>query len=249
MIDEKRTAQASRYVLGTLSPGEQRDFEDALRLDPRLELLVQQLRGTQGGSTTRTAPPQANPPASSSAAQDPGQKMQPPEPGPPGTPGWILWTPWLLSACFAILCAVLSYSLISSSRMLRHQTTELSGQLQQRRRELAELQRQNSSGERAAAEKATNYQQRIRELEARLFKDIEQFGLQNAVATNLLVQQLVATNRELAQARAQIGTLTQTRKALEDALESLGSRERDRFKVVRLILLHDGLEGPIVQFG
>jgi len=59
MINKRTETQASLYVLGTLSPEEARVFEAAMRADPKLRLLVKELRGTTGSKVG--AFPQTNP--------------------------------------------------------------------------------------------------------------------------------------------------------------------------------------------
>src|SRR5580765_2293403 len=45
MIDKRTETQASLYILGVLPPGEAREFEAEMRADPKLRLLVKELRG------------------------------------------------------------------------------------------------------------------------------------------------------------------------------------------------------------
>ena len=47
MIDERREAQASLYVLGGLPADEQREFEQALRTDLELQLMVRNFAATR----------------------------------------------------------------------------------------------------------------------------------------------------------------------------------------------------------
>jgi len=242
MIDQHRTAQASRYVIGTLPDEERRDFEAALRDDSRLQLLVQQLRGTAGASPTASVPKQPSL-AGEAEVQSPNDSIA--ATPAPKTSGWLLWTPWLLTACFAALCVVL----ISSGRTLRQRTAELAGQIDQTSRELAEIKRQNAMLEIAAAGKSTNYWQRSREAEARWLKNIEQLGQQSAALTNQLLQQLAVTNRELAVARTNLVNLRHANKALEDAVSSLGARDHERFGVVRLIALRPPDDRPARSLG
>jgi hypothetical protein len=175
MIDERTTALASRYVLGTVSAEERREFETALHGDERLQLLVKELRGTQGGPTAASragwsAPPDGPEEPVSSVAR------------PFKTSDSLFWGPWLISTCFAALCLLL----ISSIRTQREKTGELAGKWEQQNRELARLQRQNAQLQKAAAEQATNYQQRIREFESNSMKGVEQLGVRTAAVTNQL---------------------------------------------------------------
>jgi len=60
MISEQLQDQASLYVLGALTPVEQREFEAQLRVDPELCALVLQLQRTAGlvaKSMPQTSPP------------------------------------------------------------------------------------------------------------------------------------------------------------------------------------------------
>lgn len=226
MIDERTTALASRYVLGTVSAEERREFETALRRDERLQLLVKELRGTQGGPTAASR-------ADWSAPPDGPQELVSSVARPFKTSDWLFWGPWLISTCFAALCLLL----ISSIRTQREKTGELAGKWEQQNRELARLQRQNAQLQKAAAEQATNYQQRIREFESNLMKGVEQLGVRTAAVTNQLDQKLAGTTRELAAARKEIAEMANAKIALEHAVALLGARDRDRFQAARLVAL------------
>src|ERR1051325_8596265 len=100
MIDERKEAQASLYVLGALSGEELIEFETALRADLQLQLLVKELRGTAGAMVAafpRVAPPPAlkqrilnaiaprQPATLSVVRSDPAEASS-----------WMAWAPWAL---------------------------------------------------------------------------------------------------------------------------------------------------------
>ena len=224
MIDERRTTQASRYVLGTLPIEEQAEFEAALDKDPRLQLLVKELRGTSGPKSTTSA-----------------ETVQPSNPpvAPAGSSvsAWVIWPPWLLVGGLVVLCL----ALFSSVRDLRQQSLVLVSSLEQKDRELNELKRENQALG-IAATGFTNAQRRIQDLESQFLKGIESLGQRTAL-TNQLVQQLAEATAELAVMRSNVVRLTQTKQTLEAAVVSLGARETNRFSTARLLVLRPASEG------
>ena len=106
MIDERMEEQASLYVLGALSPEEQRAFEAALDRDPGLQALVQSLRLSRdalAGSVPMVEPPP-------SLRRELLAKISPVESRPvrPGLLGLFQpWFPWALAACLTLACALL----------------------------------------------------------------------------------------------------------------------------------------------
>jgi anti-sigma-K factor RskA len=234
MIDERTTALASRYVLGTASAEERRDFEAALRMDRRLQLLVKELRGTQGSGPT--ASDLATATVSAESAVEP--QLEHDKPGSSAlliskTSDWLFWSPWVLCACFAALCLLL----VSSIQVQREKTIELANKSEQQSGELARLRRQNAQLQKTAAEQATNRQQWAREFESNLMKGVEQLNARTKAVTNQLDQQLAAATRELANARKEIAEMSNAKIALEHAVALLGARDRERFQTARLVAL------------
>lgn len=239
MIDERTVALASRYVLGNVSAEERRDFEAALRSDARLQLLVRELRGTQGAGPTTSGRTD-----SSGAAEGVRSRTRRETPGPspkptPKTSEWLLWTAWLLSTCFAAVCVLLVFS----DRIQREKTADLARKWEEESRELTRLRRENLALQKAAADQATHYQQRAHTFESNLRQGLEQLNLQTAALTNQLEQQLGLTTRELEAARKEVAELSNAKIALEQAVATLGARERDRFKTAKLLTLRPA-SGP-----
>jgi len=246
MIDERTSTLASRYVLGNVSAKERRDFEAALRADPQLQLLVKELRGTQGSGPATSDETDTR--ALVEVVQRRGGHDIADSASPPTakSPEWLSWTPWLLSTCFAVICVLL----ISSVRIQQEKAVDLGRKWEQQNRELARLRRQNLMLQSVAAEQATNYQRRVREFESNLMKGVEQLAVRTAVVTNQLEQQLAATTRDLAAARKEVAELSNAKIALEQAVATLGVRERDRLKTARLLTLRptpnpDGAVGAL----
>src|SRR5262245_36306412 len=101
MIDERREAQASLYVLGILPEDEVREFETALRGDLPLQMLVRDLRdatSAMAAAFPRVAPPPELREAVLAAAG--GAPAARPLARLEGTP-WFVWMPWAMAACFA----------------------------------------------------------------------------------------------------------------------------------------------------
>jgi anti-sigma-K factor RskA len=218
MIDERREAQASLYVLGALPWEEQREFEAALRAELPVRRLVKELRGT--ASAMVAAFPRINPPPVLKekilAAVD--------ERGPASarvlaldptrTPPWMAWMPWALAACFALLCIVL----ISLGHRLRQQAVALSEQLGERNDEAADLKKQMELLQAQLAEQATNFQQRALTLERDAIKRIEDLNRQTTAFTNQFQKQQAEIQKQLVFYRDRAEQLARDNKALEDAL-------------------------------
>jgi anti-sigma-K factor RskA len=233
MLDEHTTALASRYVLGAVTPEERLEFETTLRKDRRLQLLVKELRGTQGGELIAADKEAAA--RSHSDHQALGESAPPTPSLQPGlkTSEWLFWASWLLCTCFVALCVLL----LSSVRAQRESVAELGRRSEQQQREIAKLRQQNLRLQATAAEQATNYHQRIRDLESNLMKGVEQLTARTAAATNQLQQRLDVSTRDLIAARKELSDLSNVKIALEHAVATLGTRDRNRFKTARLFIL------------
>jgi len=241
MIDERTEAQASLYVLGALPLEEAREFEAAMRGDPKLRLLVKELRGTAGAMVAafpQVAPPPAlkqrvltaidNRPAAPSnvIALDDARGAS-----------WAGWMPWALAACFAILCV----ALISIGRSLREQAVALTQQLEEKSIQTAELQQQLDQLQSQADQQVTNYQTRIVELQKQVVQRIEEIQRQTAALTNQLRQQLGDTQRRMVDFRNQAEQLQREKKVLEDVVGTVAS---DRLASSRLSILRATADGP-----
>jgi len=229
MIDDRKTTQASRYVLGALSIEEQREFEAALQADEKLQLLVKELRGTSL-STPGAAVSLAR---SGEVVSAPVAKFED-KPTPPRTPAWIVWSPWLLSIVLIVLCV----ALYASVGNLGQRTHVLARNLQDKDRVVLELKRENKTLA-IAAEGFTNAQRRVNDLESQFLKGIEKLG-QQAALTNRLAQQFAEANRDLAVATNEVMRLTLANQALEAAVATLAARETNRIATARMIALRPG---------
>ena len=244
MMDERREAQASLYVLGALPPEEVREFEAALRADRQLQLLVQDLRGTTGAMAA--AFPRVGPPpalkqkilAAIDRRDNAPANVLPLDPsrGPP----WMFWMPWALAACFAILCVVL----ISIGHSLRQQAVHLFERLGEKNEETADLREQLAQTGMRASQEVTNYQTRITEIQRQILQRVEEINRQNAVLTNQLQQQNAESRRQLASYRDQANTLTREKKVLEEALAGVTTDNQDRLNSARLVVLRPTANGP-----
>ena len=174
-MDKRTEAQASQYVLGALPPYEARAFEAAMRADPKLRLLVKELRGTAGGMVT------PNSKRALSALQHPSptaiesRSAAPPDETPLSdsrTDSWVGWMPWVLAACFAILCV----TLIAIGRSLREQAVSLRQQVEEKDQHAAELQQQLEELQAQTDRHTTNYQTRIVEMQKQVLQKIEEIN-------------------------------------------------------------------------
>jgi anti-sigma-K factor RskA len=242
MIDKRTETKASLYVLGALPLGEVLEFEAAMRTDPKLRLLVKELRGTAGPKVA--AFPQADPPPGLQqrvlAATDPR----------PATPAGIValddsrsaswggWMPWALAACFAILCV----TLVSIGRSLREQAVALNQQLEEKNLHTAELQQQLDQLQSQADRQTTNYQTRLVEAQKEFLQRNAEITRQNTARTNQLHQEKADAQRQMMIYRDQAGQLQKEKKALEDAL--IATAANDRLASSRIAVLRPTADGP-----
>ena len=239
-MDKRTEAQASQYVLGALPPYEARAFEAAMRADPKLRLLVKELRGTAGGMVTPNSkaaslPVQHSSPTSiesRSAASDatPVDDSR--------TDSWVGWMPWVLAACFAILCV----TLIAIGRSLREQAVSLRQQAEQKDLHTAELQQQLDELQAQSDRHTTNYQTRIVEMQKQVLQKIDEINRRTSALTNQLHQQLGDSQRRMADYRRQAEQLQQEKKALEDAF--IATAASDRLASSRIVVLRPTADGP-----
>lgn len=227
MIDERRKAQASRHVLGALPPEEAREFEAALRADPKLRLLVKELRGTAGRMVAAAPQVPSSIHTHSSAVPDDDQNA-----------AWAGWMPWALPACFAILCV----ALVSIGRSLREQAVALNQQLEEKNLHTAELQQQLDQLQSQAGQQTTNLQTRILDLQKQVLERIESINRQNAALTNRLHQEKADAQRQMAVYRNQAEQLQKEKKTLEDAL--IATAASDRLASSRIAVLRPTADGP-----
>ena len=232
MIDERRKAQASRHVLGALPPEEAREFEAALRADPKLRLLVKELRGTAG---RRVAAAPQTPASIGVRSSAPANVIAPDD---DQNAAWAGWMPWALAACFAILCV----ALVSIGRSLREQAVALNQQLEEKNLHTAELQQQLDQLQSQAGQQTTNLQTRIVDLQKQVLERIESINRQNAALTNRLHQEKADVQRQMAVYRNQAEQLQKEKKVLEDAL--IATAASDRLASSRIAVLRPTADGP-----
>jgi anti-sigma-K factor RskA len=242
MIDERREAQASLYVLGGLPPQEVREFEGAMRGDLELQLLVKELSGTAGAMVA--AFPRVNPPPALKARildaiknrENTRNNIVPLESARDDS--WMFWVPWALAACFALLCVLL----ISLGHSLREKTLALNQQLEERTDETLSLREQVAQMESRTSEQSTNYQTSIAEIKRQAVQRVEEINRQAAAITNQLLLQNAESRRQLAQARDQAERLGREKKMLEEALQATVG-DKDRLANSRLAVLRPTADG------
>ncbi|HEV8612803.1 MAG TPA: anti-sigma factor [Gemmatimonadales bacterium] len=242
MIDKRTETQASLYVLGALPPVEARAFEADLRADPKLRLLVKELRGTAGAKVA--AFPQADPPPGlqqrvpSAIDHRPAAPAGGIAPDDGSSASWAGWTPWALAACFAILCV----ALVSIGRSLREQAVALNQQLGEKNLRTAELQQQLDQLQSQADHQTTNYQTRLVEAQKEFLQRIAEINRQAAARTNQLHQEKADAQRQMMIYRNQAEQLQKEKKALEDAF--IATAASDRLASSRIAVLRPTADGP-----
>jgi anti-sigma-K factor RskA len=249
MIDERREAQASLFVLGALPDDELREFESAMRADLELQLLVRELRDV-GGAMTASFPRVAPPPdlrqrimAAVDARETARARVISLETDRPVS--WIAWMPWALAACFAILCV----ALISIGQSLRQQAVSLNDELGERNTEAAELRRQLDALQVRVDQQITNYQERLVEVQRQVTRRIEDFNRQTAAVTNQLRQQQAEAQRQMVIYRNQADQLSKEKKMLEEALTGLVPGGTERLSIARLAILRPTAGSPADVLG
>jgi anti-sigma-K factor RskA len=243
MIDKRTEAQISRYVLGTLPPGEVRVLETAMRADPKLRLLVKELRGTDGtasGARTPVDPPsrpEQRAPVSTAKLSPAPAAASAPRQSDEGE-SWSEWVPWALAACFAILCVALLFI----GRSLREQAVALNRQLEERNLQAGELQEELDQLRSRAERQGTNYQARLADAQREFLQRIGEINRQFAARTNQLYQEKADAEHQMMLHRNQADRLRAEKKALEDAL--LATAASDRLASARIAVLRPTADGP-----
>jgi anti-sigma-K factor RskA len=246
MMDKRTETQASLYVLGALPPVEARAFEAIMSTDPKLRLLVKELRGTAGAKVL--AFPQADLPrdlrqrvlvATDERSRTPAGVTSDDN----SSASWGGWMPWALAACFAILCV----ALVSIGRSLREQAVALNQQLEEKNLHSAELQQQLDLLQSQAELQTTNYQTRLVEAQKEFLQRIAEINRQAAARTNQLHQEMAESQRQMTIYRNQAEQLRKEKKALEDAL--IATAASDRLASARIAVLRPTADGPAGAIG
>lgn len=237
-IDERLEAQASRYALDALSAEETREFEAALRADPRLRQLVKELRGTadiRGGPLSRVAPPSPLP-ESIQAAADADRAAQPAgviASDAAAQPGWMALVPWAIAACFALLCVVL----VATGQKLREQAVALNDQVSERVADVAELRRQLDEFQARADNRMSNEALRLVQTEQRAVQRIDELTRQFAAATNQFAREQETLKRDLGTFRERAAQLGREKAILEDALNGTTLANNQRLASAKVSVL------------
>ena len=128
MIDERMEEQASLYVLGALTPGEQSAFETALSQSAELQQLVSALQISRDALAGNL--PEMEPPFELKqrilAQISPAQKVVAPPASKNSFSFLKLWFPWALATCLAVVCGIL----LSQQFKLNDQLSQQSARLQ-----------------------------------------------------------------------------------------------------------------------
>ena len=248
MIDEHTKTQASLYVLGALSPADAREFEAALRSDPELRSLVQEFRAAT--TPLSAAFPRVDPPGGlkAKAAAIEARAAAPANVVPPGfaqTPGWMDWMPWVLAACFAILCVVL----ISVGKNLHQQALSLSERLGESASEADDLRGRLEQLQTQTGASTTNYEQRILNIERQAIARIDELSRQTAALTNQFFRAQADLKRRLASSEAGATQLARDKKTLEEALQVLQIAGIDRFNNAKIAIMQPTPDGPLGTIG
>jgi anti-sigma-K factor RskA len=241
MIDPRTEAQASRYVLGALPPHEARQFEAAMLANPKLRLLVRELRGTAGVAgtpITATTGSLSATPTSTTHSDQPSTPAGAVSSKDDQSGSWTGWMPWALAACFAILCV----AMISIGRSLREQAVTLTRQLEEKDQHGADLQLQLDQLQAQIDRQGTNYQTRLVEVQKEFLQRIAEINRQTVTLTNQLRQQLGDAQRRMTELSKRARDLEDQRKALEDAL--IATAASDRLASSRLSVLRPTADGP-----
>jgi anti-sigma-K factor RskA len=197
MIDERKEAQASLYVLGAMPAAEARDFEQALRTDLQLQMLVKELRGA-ADAMVATFPRVEPPPAlKQSVLAAIGQRSS--AAGgviPVDFSRWQVWVPWALAASFALLCVLL----LGNTQRLRQQVADSeqkSDELSNQAGTMRDLQQRTQV---EAERVASNYQQRLATAQNQAQQGVQEIQQirKNFEQSRQQLQQSQTQNRQLA---------------------------------------------------
>lgn len=215
MIDERREAQASLYALGALSADELPDFEQALRGNFELQLLVQEFR-----STTEMLPfglPIVSAPAGikhSVMAAIGGDKALPPVGNQKEAAIFPAWLPWLLVGCLSLLCI----ALVGLGASFRRQSGELSEKLDQSQQAFTDLQHQHEELQGRLTQTGAKFSGRVAELEKQLIQKVEEAQ-----------HQKMEFRKQLDKSAAEVLQIQRQKAAFENQLRQ-ASRELDRLR-------------------
>ena len=238
MIDERREAQASLFVLGALPEDEVHDFQRAMRRDLALQMLVRELSATADtlvAAFPRVAPPPAlkdrilahidtSPAGQAGILGWPGRSLE-------SSPSWL---PWALAACFAMLCVVLIY--VGNS--FRQQVASLRDELDESTQRENEGQNQRESLQTQAQRESSNYVQRLTDFQTQLVRKANDFQKQKEALEKRLSQKTADIQRQTNALQRQIEQRAAENQLLVAALAvAVAETNRDHLAQMRLALL------------
>jgi anti-sigma-K factor RskA len=246
MIDERREAQASLYVLGALPMEEVREFKQALRADLELQLLVAELRSATDAMVV--AFPQVTPPPalkqSILRAVTPSAATTVPV---VVHPDWFTqalqnWLPWALAACFAILCVLL----LGLGHSFRQQATNLAEALEEKKQQYAELQRQHEDLQNQIDQSLTNYSKQVGDLRQQVVQKVEEAQKAQKQAADLK-RQMEQKGAEVLQLERQASLLQRQLRQSADEVQRLNEQLASPVNQDRLAQLRMGVLTPLAR--
>ncbi|MDB6029822.1 MAG: Anti-sigma-K factor rskA [Verrucomicrobiales bacterium] len=216
MIDERRETQASLYALGVLPPNELPEFEQELRRNLELQLLVQDLNTS--ANLLLFGLPQAEAPPGLKAAIFKQINGDSAESAPVVLSWWdrLAWpapVPWILAGSFAVLCVLLFFT----GNILRQKAVELTWKLDEVEQESVQLRRHNAALEHQLGQKSTNAQAVVAEAREQLARRVQDFQKQKVQ----LETQLQRSSQDSAQSRQQIADVQRRLDAADKQIEQL----------------------------
>jgi anti-sigma-K factor RskA len=253
MIDERREAQAGLYVLGALPLEEVREFEQALRTDLELQLLVAELR--TAADCMVVAFPQATPPPALK------QSIMRAVASPEATavplivqPDYFAralqnWLPWALAACFAVLCVLL----LGLGHSFREQATNFAQELEEKKQQYAELQRQHEDLQNQIDQTATNLSKQVGDLRQQVARKVEEAQKAQKQSADLQRQtdqkgaEVLELQRQASLLQRQLRQGVDEIQRLNDQLSSPANQ--DRFSQLRVALLTPVGRAPVTAGG
>jgi anti-sigma-K factor RskA len=216
MIDERRETQASLYALGALPANELPEFEQELRRNLELQLLVKDLN--TAANLLPFGLPQAEAPSELKAAvlkQIGGDSTK----SAPVVLSWwdrLAWpapVPWILAGSFAVLCVLLFFT----GNNLRQRAVELTWKLDEAEQESVQLRRHNAALEQQLGQKSTNSLAVVTEAKEQLARKVQDFQKQKSQ----LESQLQRSSQDSAQARQQLADVQRRLDAADKQIEQL----------------------------
>jgi anti-sigma-K factor RskA len=240
MIDERREAQASLYVLGILPEEEAREFEAVLRGDFPLQMLVRDLRdatAAMAAAFPRVAPPPELREAVLAAVG--GAPAAVPPARLEGTP-WFVWMPWALAACFALLCLVL----LSWGYNFRQDTVARQREFERKAREVAELRSMLAATDTEFARIITNLQERVVEGQRQIVEKTTVYEKDKALLQKQIKDAQTQSQRDRATFQRELTDRDQQIEKFKEALAITPVPDRDRLSRIAITVLGPTPDAP-----